>query len=107
MMKRRGLGSLCLSLVIGDLSLFAADKVELAEPESDARIKLVRSHVQVSGQLKTAAGADVENVVFHFGGNTYAYVDTGANGLTDNDQLVQLSGTLNLDLLLQSGVIIA
>lgn len=56
MMKRRWLGSLCLSLVIGDLSLFAADKVELAEPESDARIKLVRSHVQVSGQLKTAAG---------------------------------------------------
>ena len=62
--------------------------------------------LQAAG-LKTAAGADVENVVFHFGGNTYAYVDTGANGLTDNDQLVQLSGTLNLDLLLQSGVIIA
>ena len=61
--------------------------------------------LQAAG-LKTAAGADVENVVFHFGGNTYAYVDTGANGLTDNDQLVQLSGTLNLDLLLQAGVII-
>jgi hypothetical protein len=61
--------------------------------------------LQAAG-LKTAAGADVENVVFHFGGNTYAYVDTGANGLTDNDQLVQLSGTLNLDLLLQTGVII-
>ena len=33
MMKRRWLKSLCLSLMIGDLSLFAADKVELAEPE--------------------------------------------------------------------------
>jgi hypothetical protein len=62
--------------------------------------------LQAAG-LKTAAGADVENVVFNFGGNTYAYVDTGADGLTDNDKLVQLSGTLNLDLLLQSGVIIA
>jgi len=61
--------------------------------------------LQAAG-LKTAAGADVENVVFNFGGNTYAYVDTGANGLTDNDQLVKLSGTLNLDLLLQTGVII-
>ena len=50
---------------------------------------------------------DIENVVFHFGGNTYVYQDVGANGLTDNDALVQLSGTLNLDLLLTSGVIIA
>ena len=56
MMKRRWLGSLCLSLLIGDLSLLAADQLELAEPETDARIKLVRSHVQVSGQLKTAGG---------------------------------------------------
>lgn len=56
MMKRCWLGSLWLGLVIGDLSLLAADKVELAEPETDSRIKLVRSHVQVSGQLKTAAG---------------------------------------------------
>ena len=56
MRKRRWLGGLCLSLMIGELSLFAADKVELAEPETDARIRLVRSHVQVSGQLQTAAG---------------------------------------------------
>lgn len=54
MMKRRWLGSLWLSLLVGDLSLFAADKIELAEAETDTRIKLVRSHVQVSGQLKTA-----------------------------------------------------
>jgi hypothetical protein len=53
---RRGLTRLLLCWAIGDLSLQAADKVELAEPEADARIKLVRSHVQVSGQLKTAAG---------------------------------------------------
>lgn len=55
----------------------------------------------------TVGGVAKENVVFNFGGNTYVYVDTGANGLTDSDQLVVLTGTLNLDLLLQSGVVIA
>lgn len=39
-----------------DLSVFAAEKVELVEPEADTRVRLVRSHVQVSGQLQTAAG---------------------------------------------------
>jgi hypothetical protein len=64
--------------------------------------------LQAAGLKGGANGTtDIDKVVFHFGGNTYAYVDTGSNGLTDNDQLVQLSGTLNLDLLLQSGVIIA
>ena len=54
------------------------------------------------------AGADVNNVVFHFGGNTFVYVDAGtANTLDSADKLVQLTGTLNLDLLLQTGVIIA
>ena len=60
-----------------------------------------------AANFKNAAGANVENIVFGFGGNTYVYVDTGANGLTDNDQLVVLSGSLNLDLLVTSGVIIA
>jgi trimeric autotransporter adhesin len=64
--------------------------------------------LQAAGLKGGALGTtDIDKVVFNFGGNTYVYVDTGANGLTDNDQLVQLSGTLNLDLLLQSGVIIA
>jgi hypothetical protein len=54
------------------------------------------------------AGSDVNNVVFHFGGNTFVYVDAGtANTLDDADRLVQLTGTLNLDLLLQTGVVIA
>lgn len=43
--------------------------------------------------------------MFHFGGNTYVYVDSGANGLTDADKLVVLTGQLNLDLLVQTGVI--
>ena len=64
--------------------------------------------LQAAGLKGGANGTtDIDKVVFHFGGNTYAYVDTGNDGLTDNDQLVALSGTLNLDLLLQTGVIIA
>lgn len=53
----------------------------------------------------TAGGAPTDNLVFHFGGDTYAYVDTGADGLTDNDILVKLTGTLDLDQLTTAGVI--
>ena len=64
-----------------------------------------------AASLKGANGTtDVDKVVFNFGGDTYVYVDNvqnGVGGLSDNDTLVKLSGTLNLDLLLQSGVIIA
>jgi hypothetical protein len=62
--------------------------------------------LQAAG-LKGADGTtNVENVVFHFGGNTYVYSDVGADGLTDGDALVILSGTLNLDLLLTSNTIV-
>jgi hypothetical protein len=74
--------------------------------------KMATTATSLQGALLEAANFSVagtakENVVFHFGGDTYAYVDSGADGLTDNDKLVKMSGTLNLDLLLQSGVIIA
>jgi len=60
-----------------------------------------------AASLKAADGTtNVENVLFHFGGETYAYQDTGADGLTDNDVLVKMSGTLNLDLLLTSNTIV-
>jgi hypothetical protein len=62
--------------------------------------------LQAAG-LKNAADANVNNVVFHFGGDTYVYQDVGNDGLTDNDALVRMTGQLNLDLLLTSGVIIA
>ena len=47
----------CLFLISGAWqSSLAADAVELAEPESDGRVRSVRSHVQVTGELMTAAG---------------------------------------------------
>lgn len=55
-MKWRWQGCVLLILAVCDESVFAAEKVELAEPEADTRVRLVRSHVQVSGQLQTAAG---------------------------------------------------
>ena len=74
--------------------------------------KLVPTASSLDGALLEAAnlqvaGNAVNNVVFNFGGNTYVYIDGDNNGLSDTDKLVVLSGTLNLDLLIQTGVIIA
>ena len=55
-MKRIVHGWVFLVLSVCDATAFAADKIELAESETDARVRLVQSHVQVSGQLQTAAG---------------------------------------------------
>ncbi len=55
MMKPVWLG--CLFWLALPISLaFAVDAIELAEPESDVRVRSVRSRVQVSGELMTAAG---------------------------------------------------
>jgi hypothetical protein len=57
----------------------------------------------------TQAGASTagNNLVFAFGGDTYVYVDAGtATGLDDGDTVVKLTGTLNLDLLIQTGVLV-
>lgn len=55
-MKWYSQGCVLLILAASGQFLSAAEKVELVEPESDTRVRLVRSHVQVSGQLQTAAG---------------------------------------------------
>ena len=55
-MNRYSHGCVLWILIACGQVLSAAEKVELAEPDSDARLRLVRSHVQVSGQLQTAAG---------------------------------------------------
>lgn len=74
-------------------------------------VKMVTTASSLNAALLEAANYSVggvakDSVVFHFGGNTYVYVDNGAAGLSDNDALVALSGTLNLDLLISNGVII-
>src|SRR5262245_32129350 len=46
----------CLLLFFDLRVSVADDPVELAEPESDARVRSVRSRVTVAGELKTATG---------------------------------------------------
>lgn len=67
-----------------------------------------------AASLKALDGTtNVQNVVFHFGGDTYVYQDRGvvggvagsAEGLTDDDFLVRLSGLQNLDLLIGGSVV--
>src|SRR5690606_24473726 len=45
-----------------------------------------------------------DHLVFQYGGNTYIYADTGSaqDSLDDQDFLVKLVGTVNLDLLLEA-----
>ena len=63
--------------------------------------------------LQAVAQSNVEFAVFHYGGNTYIFGDTGGLSgndlvLVDNDQLddtdlvIKITGTVDLDLLLQS-----
>jgi trimeric autotransporter adhesin len=77
--------------------------------------KMVVTGSTIEAALLQAAGlqvlntsgvlTNVENVVFHFGGDTYVYQDVGANGLTDTDFLVRLTGLQNLDLLIGGSVL--
>jgi len=51
--------------------------------------------------LKDAAASADNNLVFAFGGDTYVFVDAGSAGLIDAaDTVVKLTGTVNLDLLI-------
>jgi hypothetical protein len=53
------------------------------------------------GLVLTNLGASTaaDNVVFQYEGNTYIYSDIGGNGLTDNDVVVKLTGTIDMDML--------
>lgn len=54
------------------------------------------------GAVAPAAGAAGDNVVFQYDGNTYIYSDVGADGLTDNDVVIKLTGLVDLDLLVSA-----
>ena len=62
--------------------------------------------LQAASLTFAGTATPVNNVLFHFGGDTYAYQDLGTAGLDDGDVLVKMSGTLNLDLLLTSSTIV-
>ena len=66
-------------------------------------VKFATTATTYAGAL-TDAGASAlgANLLFAFGGDTYAYVDQGAAGLDDADLLVKLVGTYDLDLLISA-----
>lgn len=55
-MRTQWLGCLIVIIISTWQATIAADAIELAESETDARVRSVRSHVQVTGELMTAAG---------------------------------------------------
>jgi hypothetical protein len=87
----------------GTTALTASNAAKMTVTGSTLEAALLQA-----ASLKNAAGNDVDNVVFNFGGNTYFFQDldtsasTSVQGLDDGDILVKMSGTLNLDLLLTS-----
>jgi len=55
------------------------------------------------GLVLTNLGAAAENnVVFQYEGNTYVYADVGAAGLTNDDVVIKLTGTVDLDMLVSA-----
>jgi hypothetical protein len=90
-----------------------SDKLDVAD---GTYAKFTTTATTLVGALTEAGAHTVTNVaadflVFHFGGDTYVYNDTGAAGLDDADGLVKMTGLLDLDLLIagsanQTGVLI-
>ena len=63
--------------------------------------KLVSTTATTYAGILTEAGASAtDNLVFHFGGDTYIYGDDATDGLGDADVLIKLTGTLDLDQLI-------
>jgi hypothetical protein len=67
-------------------------------------VDFVKKTTGLSGSLDanlvTVGAMTADNVVFQNGGNTYIYRDLGTAGLTDDDQVIELIGAVNLDLLI-------
>ena len=65
--------------------------------------KMATTATTYAGALTDAGASAIgANLLFAFGGDTYAYVDQGAPGLDDADLLVKLVGTYDLDLLISA-----
>ena len=70
-------------------------------------VKFTTTATTYAGALTDAGAAAGANLLFAFGGDTYAYVDlatggTSVAGLDDGDLLVKLVGTYDLDLLISA-----
>lgn len=82
----------------GALDAAASDDISVAGITTFAK---ATSTASTFGLALTELGASTtaDNVVFQYGGDTYIYSDVGANGLTDNDVVIKLTGAIDLDML--------
>ncbi|MGF6275041.1 hypothetical protein ABIB38_003438 [Massilia sp. UYP11] len=81
----------------GALDLAASDDISVAGGATFAKATSTAATFGLALTELGAAAAD--NVVFQYGGDTYIYSDVGANGLTNNDVVIKLTGTIDLDML--------
>lgn len=77
----------------------ASDDISVAGITSFAKVATVTG--STFGLVLTNLGASTtaDNVVFQYGTDTYIYSDVGGNGLTDNDIVIKLTGTVDMDML--------
>jgi hypothetical protein len=96
------------SALVGDAN--RSDEIDVTGDQTF--VKFVSSTATTLAGILTEAGAAVDanddatdNLVFQFGGDTYVYQDIdvagdGTAGLSDDDVLIKLTGTLDLDQLI-------
>lgn len=94
-----------LSLVktsAGAFDATASDDISVGGITTFAKVATVTG--STFGLVLTNLGASTtaDNVVFQYEGNTYIYADTGADGLTNNDVVIKLTGTVDLDMLVSA-----
>ena len=82
----------------GAFDAAASDDISVAGITSFAKVATVTG--STFGLVLTNLGAAAENnVVFQYEGNTYVYADVGAAGLTNDDVVIKLTGTVDMDML--------
>lgn len=90
-----------LSLVktsAGAFDAAASDDISVTGITNFAKVATVTG--STFGLVLTNLGAAAENnVVFQYEGNTYVYADVGAAGLTNDDVVIKLTGTVDMDML--------
>lgn len=82
----------------GAFDAAASDDISVAGITTFAKVATVTG--STFGLVLTNLGAAAENnVVFQYEGNTYVYADVGAAGLTNDDVVIKLTGTVDMDML--------
>jgi len=83
-----------------NLDTARSDVLDLTGALTFAKLTVTAS--TLAGALTEAGASGTADLLFQFGGDTYVYKDKGTAGLTDDDILVKLVGTYDLDLLISA-----